>query len=73
MSAPCPNRLGAEFGEDFGPCGDEGLLCGACSERRFREWMREAGIHEGMDPETARLLAGPPATNEEMEEWRRLK
>lgn len=39
----CPNRLGAELGEDHGPCGDEGRLCEPCSDAEHARWHRVYG------------------------------
>lgn len=53
MSA-CPNRLGAEYGEDNGPCGDEGRVCDECFAREAAYWASYFGLRPGMTREQRR-------------------
>jgi hypothetical protein len=49
----CTNRLGTEYNEDRGPCGDEGRLCEECMKREEAYWLAYFGGPERISAQNA--------------------
>lgn len=66
----CTNRLGAEYGEDRGPCGDEGRVCEACFDAEAKQWAAYFGLRDDDTREERRekLARFRPVTDDDLRE-----